>query len=160
MRLVVAGTGHRPNKLRGGYSEETFERLVELAQSALVRHEATHVISGMALGWDQALAEATRRLGLPLVAYIPFAGQEGRWPIESQQRWQSLCDYASAKVVVCEGGYTPQKMQHRNERMVNDCDMLLALWNGDTSGGTWNCVKYAQTQTRVQIVNLWPRWNQ
>ena len=44
-------------------------------------------------------------------------------------------------------------MQLRNEAMVNDCDLLLALWNG-TSGGTANCIRYANSVKR-EIRNLW-----
>lgn len=55
--MIVAGTGHRPNKL-GGYGDDVFERLVALARTYLWHMEPWHVISGMALGWDQALAQA------------------------------------------------------------------------------------------------------
>jgi uncharacterized phage-like protein YoqJ len=34
-------------------------------------------------------------------------------------------------------------MQDRNIWMVDHCDALIAVWDG-TSGGTANCVRYAQ----------------
>ena len=55
--MNVAGTGHRPNKL-GGYDDDIYQRLVTLAMTYLEETRPKRVISGMALGWDQALAEA------------------------------------------------------------------------------------------------------
>jgi len=44
--------------------------------------------------------------------------------------------------------YTPAKMQKRNEAMVNDCNILIAVWNG-TKGGTYNCIEYAKHVGKV-----------
>ena len=44
-------------------------------------------------------------------------------------------------------------MQERNEWMVNNCDVLIAVWDG-TSGGTANCVKYAESlQLDIRRIN-------
>ncbi len=96
---VVAGTGHRPHGL-GGYGGEAFRRLVVLARRALAEHRPDWVVSGMALGWDQALAEAALDLGLPLVAALPFEGQAARWPEVSQQRYRRILARADRVVVV------------------------------------------------------------
>jgi uncharacterized phage-like protein YoqJ len=153
--MVVAGTGHRPPKL-GGYGNDVYQRLVVLAEKALREKLPSKVISGMALGWDQALAEAAARLSLPLIAAIPFVGQERLWPDESKKRYETLLQQATEKVVVCEGGYSPSKMQIRNRYMVEKCDVLLALWDG-SPGGTWNCVRYAEAISKP-VVNLWDDW--
>lgn len=39
--------------------------------------------------------------------------------------------------------YKPYLMQNRNEHMVDNSEDCIAVWDG-TSGGTGNCVKYAQ----------------
>ena len=49
-------------------------------------------------------------------------------------------------------------MQQRNELMVNDSDMVLALWDGESAGGTWNCIQYAG-KVEKEIVNLWDAWS-
>ncbi len=152
---IVAGTGHRPDKL-GGYRRETFEKLVRLCLHALTRLQPVEVISGMALGYDQALAEACVRLRTPFAAYVPFAGQESKWPEDSRRTYELLMAHASRVVVVCEGGYAPWKMQKRNERMFDDCQIVLGLWNG-TTGGTGNAVGYGRRIDRP-ILNLWGRW--
>ncbi len=156
VEVIVAGTGHRPPKL-GGYDVKTFKRLVKLAKSWLSEREVTKVISGLALGWDQALAEAALQLNIPLVAAVPFEGQELQWPVESQQRYITLLRQAGEKIVVSEGGYHPAKMHLRNEWMVDHCDVVLALYNGEKMGGTHSCVKYARKCGKT-IINLWDEW--
>lgn len=158
--MILAGTGHRPNKLRigalDGYHPAVHARLVDLAHAALQREAPTRVISGMALGWDTALAEAAVDLGVPFDAYVPFAGQESRWPEASRRRYHDLLAHAARVVVVSPGGYAPDKMQLRNERMVDDSDLLLALWDG-SAGGTRNCIDYARSVGHRHR-NLWTSW--
>ena len=149
---VLAGTGHRPDKL-GGYTGVVNGALHALACYAIHEHKPTEIISGMALGWDMALAEAAIEMGKPFMAAIPFLGQESQWPYASQRRYHDILKYARYTIIVCEGEYSPAKMQERNKWMVDRCDAVLALWNG-TKGGTANCLQYAITQNK-SIINLW-----
>lgn len=153
--MKIAGTGHRPDKL-GGYSDEAFNRLVEIAEKALKRVKVTEVISGMALGWDMALAQAAINLGIPFIAAVPFKGQELMWISKTQKYYNELLAKAKEVMVVCEGGYSASKMQIRNEWMVDNCDVVYAMYNGDTFGGTFNCVKYAEKQNKI-IINLFKK---
>jgi uncharacterized phage-like protein YoqJ len=156
MGLIVAGTGHRPDKL-GGYSDEAFNKLVEIAETTFKKTNPSEVISGMALGWDMALAQAAVNMGIPFIAAIPFLGQENMWIKKTQEYYKELLSKASRIEIVCEGGYAAFKMQKRNEWMVDNSDVVLAMYNGDTSGGTYNCVKYATN--RKPIINLYNKLN-
>lgn len=155
--MIVAGTGHRPPKL-GGYGEKVYEQLVELAIWALRSfvNPPTQVISGMAIGWDQALAEAAIHHGMPLVAAIPCIGQELRWPAEAQARYHYILSRASEKHLVSNIHYQPWVMHRRNMWMVDRANVMLALWDG-SQGGTSNCLEYAKVK-RVPILNLWRPW--
>src|SRR3712207_4305758 len=131
-RIVVAGTGHRPQKLNPldpsdrtfGFSPEAHEALLDVAREALARVRDSHpdkeitVVSGVALGYDQALALAALESDMPVVAAVPFKGQESRWGRESQAAYRRLLDRIAAAGgevhVVSPGGYTPAKMQARN----------------------------------------------
>lgn len=152
--MILAGTGHRPDKL-GGYKEQVFTRLTDLAVKCLERYAPEKVISGMALGWDQAVAEAACIKSIPWVAAVPFEGQEGKWPEASQVKYRDLIAKATEIVVVCEGGYAAYKMIVRDKWMVDHCDAVLALWNG-SDGGTGTTVKYATGKKR--IINVWKSW--
>jgi len=153
--VILAGTGHRPDKL-GGYGAAVSARLVDLARAALIRYRPNEVISGMALGWDTALALAAIELGIPLTAAIPFEGQECKWRPEQQEQFRAILALATTVAIVSPGGYAVWKMQTRNEWMVDRATGVLALWNG-TGGGTGNCIEYARTR-QVEIVNLWGAW--
>lgn len=155
MGITIAGTGHRPNKL-GGYGDEVYGRLVDLATAALRQHDVGHVIAGGALGWDQALAEAAINLGLDLTLALPFEGFEAKWPAESKQRLTRHIQAAAEVVLVEPPGYAAWKMQSRNRWMVDRCDLLLALWDG-SEGGTANCLAYA-AQVGKPHRNLWGSW--
>lgn len=145
--FIVAFTGHRPDKLGGYGSVNPFrdrlkEKLARRLTELRVEHSDLCCISGMALGFDQWAAKVCLDLKIPFTAAIPFAGQESRWPAESQAVYRALLARAVDVVVVNKGSYAPQKMQVRNEFMVDRCNLLLGAWDG-TAGGTANCVRYA-----------------
>lgn len=156
--MILSGTGHRPDKL-GGYDRRTAMRLRDLACRHLSERPQLpeFVISGMALGWDTALAYAALDLIVPLIAAVPFEGQERMWPEESQKHYRWLLKHADQVVHVSAPGYANWKMQRRNEWMVDHSHEVLALWNG-TSGGTANCIRYAET-TGKRITNLWQEFS-
>jgi uncharacterized phage-like protein YoqJ len=148
MNQIIAATGHR--KPLGSYDQEP---LIKLVKPVLERLAPRVVISGVALGWDQAVAVAAIELGIPVTAYIPHIGQADQWPKEAVERYSSILGKCE-KVVTCHlGGYEPGVMQLRNKRMVDDCDAMLALWDG-SPGGTANCIAYAEKKGKP-IENLW-----
>jgi uncharacterized phage-like protein YoqJ len=172
--MIIAGTGHRPDKLvpvgQNGYSDEVFWRLSEFLTDKLLtlavvapnfNINETTLITGMALGWDQALAEACNQTGIEYIAAVPFEGQESVWPSKAKERYASLLKRAKEVQIVSPGGYAAWKMQARNIWMVDrlgEGDKLLALWN-KTPGGTANCVKYAESKGKT-IVNCWEEWQE
>lgn len=150
--MIIAFTGHRPDKL-GGYKlpNPTYRYVCQQLESKLKELKPEKVISGMALGVDQWAAYISHKLGIPFIAAVPFEGQEGAWPTQSQKTYQKLIKLASERVVVSPGGYSAHKMQIRNQWMVDRCDILLAVWDGST-GGTGNCVNYAKSQNKQIVV--------
>lgn len=151
--MVICGTGHRPSKLYDGYSNETIEKLINVAQEKLVELEPDITINGGALGWDTAFAIASIRLGIPTKSYIPFIGQEKKWPEKSRKIYNRILEKSLEVKIICVGEYCPSKMQTRNEAMVNDSDLILALWDG-SSGGTKNCIDYAN-KLKKPVENCW-----
>lgn len=155
--MILAGTGHRPDKL-GGYDTASSMKVADLATRILDHYQPTVVISGMAQGWDMALAQAAYGRKIPFRAYIPFEGQHLVWPSATRLYYQALLEKAVVVKVCSPGGYSPKAMQVRNECMVNDCDLLIALWNG-SAGGTANCLQYA-TFTNTPFINVWPNYQE
>lgn len=183
--MIVAFTGHRPDKL-GGYGpsptqdrvrarikdflEEVGYHTCDCGKSRWGRMSdlcpcgegrcgtvsyATEAISGMALGVDQWAAEICVELDIPFTAAVPFDDHGSNWPLESQANYCDLLAKARHVQVISPGPYAHWKMQARNKWMVNECEVLLAVWDG-SSGGTANCVRYAQ-QVGRQIWRIDPR---
>ena len=153
--MIIAGTGHRPDKL-GGYDPHTIRKVLTFAEATLRHYQPSTVITGMAQGWDMALAQASINLNIPFHAYVPFIGQEQVWPSATRLYYKALLQHAQHVIVCSPGGYTKQAMQIRNQRMIDECELLLALWNG-SSGGTSNAIAYA-IFTGKMYVNLWPQF--
>lgn len=151
--MIIAATGHRPDK-SGGYGAAADQRRRDLAFDYLAERRPRYVISGMALGWDTAFAEAAYNLGIPFVAAVPFRGQDSRWPEHSRQVFRALLAVAAEVVIVSPGLYTAYAMHRRNEWMVDRCDRVCALWDG-SDGGTGSCLKYARKMGKP-IDNVWP----
>lgn len=155
LAMIICGTGHRPNKL-GGYTMAVENKQIKIAYDWLKLNKPTKIISGMALGWDQAIARVGIDLSIPVVAALPFENHHAIWPHWQIERYTNLLAKCSEIKLVCEGGFEKWKMQKRNEWMVDNCDLVLALWNGSV-GGTSNCIAYAK-QLERPIINLWEQW--
>jgi len=150
----IAFTGHRPNKL-GGYDDNSPKRIAlrqhieETLQRAVVKYGTTYqiiVISGGALGVDQDAARVAYKMNIPFIVAQPCKNHESKWPKESQIKYNKMLELAHKVVLVSDGTYPElgaKCMQDRNIWMVDHCDALIAVWDG-TSGGTANCVQYAQ----------------
>lgn len=154
--MIICGTGHRPHKL-GGYGTDVKEELNNILMPWLSTCGASEIISGGALGWDQALALAAWDLGIPVTLALPFDGFDSKWPKSSQEELLYLIKRADRVVNVCDSGYAPWKMQVRNKWMVDSSDKVLALWDG-SDGGTANCVRYAESVGKP-VINLWEQFN-
>jgi len=154
--MIMAATGHRPDKL-GGYGDEVTARLIAVAEKGLLRLKPSGMIVGMALGFDLAVAAACVRLDVPFKAAVPFPGQEARWPEATKERYRLLLSRAEEVVFVSDGVYAAWKMHKRNEWMVDRSSAVVALYDGSREGGTFRCVEYARKKKR-EVHNLWGDW--
>ena len=98
---IVAATGHRLDRL-GGHSPEVFARLQALAKASLQKLQPATVISGMALGWDQAVALAAIDLSIPLIAAVPFSTQDSKWNQDDRNTWEGIM-FHTQQIIYVEG---------------------------------------------------------
>ena len=152
--MILAGTGHRPQKL-GGFNipNQTYINVCQQIKQILINQKPDKVISGLALGFDQWFAYIAYSLNIPFIAAVPFIGQESVWNDKSKKIYKNLLNKAADVVIVSEGGYSNEKLQIRNEYMVDHCDKLIACWDGKPSG-TANCVNYAKSKSKeILLIN-------
>lgn len=161
-------TGHRPDKL-GGYGDSAVKRNVVASLYAVieqcVQNGVDTFITGMALGVDTwagfvVLDLKKKYPHIRLFAYIPCSGQHSRWYSSSVDEWWSIIDGCDGVHYVHRSPFEKigkRCMQDRNVAMVNDADVVIAVWDG-TVGGTKNCVDYARTAThRPAVIRINPQ---
>lgn len=152
--VVIAITGHRPDKLDNDYSlkSKLIKRIKYDLNDIIGEYEPDKMISGMALGIDTLWAQMAVELKIPLIAAIPFTNQPDKWPKSSQTIYYRLLDQAAEVVNVSKKvNFQPEFMQLRNQWMVDNCTLLIGVFDG-TPGGTANCVTYARSIKRKRII--------
>lgn len=171
---VIAATGHRIQAFAEWERPES--QLFKLAAASLEAEKPDQVISGMALGWDMAIARAAVDAKIPLIAAIPFPQQADRWSEEDRWLWEELVGSAIEQVYMIDGealtSLEPNKRRRkaiaalmtRNEWMVQRVEAsehpeskMLALYNHSPQGGTAACIRYADRRG-VTVRNLWGSW--
>ena len=147
-----AFTGYRPQKLPFGFNEsdpacvalktELYRRIEDL-----IGQGYAHFLSGGAMATDTWAAEAVLELKekypwIILEMVSPFDGQADRWTAEYKMRHDRLFDQADI-VTVISHAYTKSCLFRRNRYLVENADLLLAVYDGQ-SGGTAMTVGYAR----------------
>jgi uncharacterized phage-like protein YoqJ len=142
--LILAATGHRPDKLNNEWEGRgPYSLVIRTAFKALLdHHKPSKVISGMALGVDTLWTEAALRHKTPVHAAIPCPEQDRFWSEEGQNRYRWLRNQCSEEIII-HPRYHRGVMKMRNQWMVNNCGRLIAVWDGRTRGGTFNTIAYA-----------------
>ncbi len=158
--MKIALTGHRP-KILGGYTESVFQRLRDTAEKAFKVLEPSLVYTGMAQGWDMEAAKACEKLKINFVAVIPFHDQEKVWPTHIQKEYHRLLSVAAAVECCSEDTYDKRLLFLRNKVLIDHLDhtdesedVVLALYDGRTSGGTHHAIEYAMKRN-CTILNAW-----
>jgi len=157
---IICGTGHRPKDLDLEYSEESEKVLRNFARQELQKLNLSNyqiIMSGMALGWDMALAEAALLENHKLWAAIPILDFSAKWHSRHKSLYEHILNQADKIIYVCDGYYSPEKFQHRNIFMSECSNSILALWSGKTHGGTYNCIKYAESRNK-KVINIYDNW--
>lgn len=149
MELAVAFTGHRSY-------DGADDGALDACLATLYGRGARTFLSGMAVGFDLAAAEAVlrlraRRADVRLVAVVPFEGQEACFSAADRARYGRLLAAADERVTVCPH-YAPGCYMRRNDYLVERAGVVVAWYDG-SSGGTHYTVRRAQRRGR-EVVNL------
>lgn len=161
MQKACCFTGHRPKSLPWGYNEEgiscsIFKRKLKKTIEKLMDEGVTHFISGMAMGVDLIAAEIIIEFkkqydNVSLEAAIPCKNQTKGWSFEYIERYNNILEYCD-KVTYVSDIYTYDCMLKRNRYMVDNCDVVIAVWNGVNRSGTGSTINYAQKQDKRVII--------
>ena len=149
--MIIGVTGHRD----AGQKPGELEQFARLFVARAIREGVSEIITGMALGWDLAVAEAADWAGVPFLAAIPFPTQAARWSDEDQRRYYAACELTSRTIIVSSVPGTAAYLK-RDRWIVDHCAELWALDSGRRSG-SHTTVLYAEGIGR-KVVPLWSDW--
>ncbi len=149
----VGITGHQD--LDAGTEQLVRHRLA----AELSRRSPICGVSSLAEGADQILAEEALAQGGSLIAVIPCAGYEAAFAAPAAlTRYRELRDLAS-KIVELDFE-TPGEDAYwaAGKRVVELCEEMLAVWDGEKSGGlggTADVVAFAE-ERGTPVLRIWP----
>ena len=130
------------------------------------------------------MAMAAIELGIPLIAALPFEGQENVWPDKAQTFYRALLYRATEVKVVSSGRFDPKKFYERDQWAIDNSEGVFVFWKkwenpGDelsdmlesqsdmmtqiivkpknTNGIMRRTLEYAENKDR-HIYQLWPLW--
>lgn len=147
----VAVTGHRPHDFTEPQQRWVRATLTQVLDRLRLEHGAEVALSGLSRGADTWWAQAATQAGATLWAYIPFDGQADRWPAGDRAEWTRLRSMAAREVVVGTA-YSARHFHARNDLLVRDCDLMLAVHQPTrTTGGTATTIRKARAAGRPMI---------
>lgn len=170
-KLSIALTGHRPPKLAGYdynniFYKRLYKKLDNIVKQALTRYDYLELHSGMALGadtiWAKVIIDNKKQFPnkIKFIADVPNMEQYKKWPPNSNSKeiWLNLMEYADE--VITYEDKNPGKsigyiLNARNWGMIEPCEVLIAVYNGDKTGGTANAVKYGLSKNK-KIIYIHP----
>lgn len=148
----VAVTGHRPQALTADQIAWSTDELERLAVKLRDCNGTQVAITGAALGADTYWAKAAVHAGLDLWAYVPFLGQAATWEPAERRTWGQLISLAK-RTLVLGSEYDVRLLHARNEFMIRDADMVIAVWDpAKITGGTASTVKKARAAGKTLVI--------
>ena len=160
--MIVCITGNRPQKFPWKYGEgkkhKKYLSDMRAVVENLIEEGYNYFLSGGALGVDQDFAETVLSCkkaypNIVLEIAVPCQTQAALWSETERKRYNTILERADFVTILSEN-YTRFCMQKRNEYMVKKSDAVLAFWNGEQKGGTWNTISYAQKANKVVKIHL------
>lgn len=164
---TIAFAGHRPDKLYGyDLKNDKYLKLnkflEKILEEKIINEGYDTFISGGALGFDTVAFLSVKNLkkkypNIKNIMAVPFENQHSKWSLKDVNLYNWMKNIADEVVFVDNlenynrtdaniGMFHKDKLMIRNEYMVDNADLLIALWDGNNKSGTANCVKYAKNK--------------
>lgn len=171
--IVIALTGHRPNKLAGYNMNDPFyarlqKQLEGIIKKYLDEYDFVECRSGLALGADTVWSKAILKMRnaypdrVRFHADIPMKEQPSVWFNQADiDYWHYQYEQADSKTIYGALSDYPesqrryaaiQLLEKRNQGMLAPADVVIAIFNGDKKGGTANAVRFARQNNKELII--------
>ena len=148
-------SGHRPQRFPWRFHETApacaaLKAALKEQVLLLTRSGTTDFYSGMALGVDTWAAEAVLELrgkypSIKLHCVLPCKNQDAKWNAAAKETYQTILAQADSIQYVSQF-YFNGCMLKRDQKLVELSSLLLAVYDGQPSGGTAATIRYAREQ--------------
>lgn len=144
--MKIGVTGHRSERLKG--KQESIEYWLK-GQFKNLRscYDDIELITGMAQGVDQIAAFAALDTGVDVRCYFPYKHK-------LSQVEEFIAEHAIEVRYECKK-YQKACYFKRDRRIVDDCDLLIVVWDGIKNGGTYYTYQYALEKGRNVLIYPW-----
>lgn len=175
--LRVGVTGHRPNHLTGSNEpllrariQSVLRMIATVADTAQATAGTAYapvppklrIVSALAEGTDQMVAEEALSLHYELLCPLPFARDDYARDFTTgpaRRAYETLLAQATAVLELVNGGATPQVKNEAYEAagrvMLRQSDLLITIWNGEPPTGRGGTGQITQEALRQQIPCVW-----
>lgn len=150
--MILALTGHREQRLNLPVDVSTVEwdGIRHWIRQSIIDYGADVVFSGMASGSDMAMAYETakmkdegHRIKLKLVLPCPDYGMRTPNYDYVYRRADKIITIYDHWFKGCDDG--------RDDYMAKNCDMMLAIFDGNRTGGVWSTMNKAHNYGKTVI---------
>ena len=157
-------TGHRPKSLPWGYDENdlrcvSFKSKVKFTvENLIVGNGYKKFISGMAMGADMICAEIVLSLKnlypyIKLECAVPNYAFTESWREEDVRRYSSILTRAdNIRILNNSKVYSVRDLMLRNIYMVDNSELVIAVYIEGESGGTRNTIDYAKSKGKEVMI--------
>lgn len=145
--MKIALTGHREERLP---NVDNQDEIIKWIRMKLIENHCTDAYCGMATGADIIYGKIVimlKKEGYPIKLHciLPCKDYNITHP-----------DYLYLKENSDSFEYLSEEFyrgcdSERDKKMINECEILLAVWDGIKSGGVWSTIRKAEKEHKVVI---------
>jgi len=161
VHLVVGWTGHRRLPEAAGLTDVVAQAFDEIERYGAASGRTVVCVGSVAKGADLLFCEEALRRSLPLLVLLPVEASQFEADAEpaTRDRIKAVLAHCRAVETVHPPAAVPASgFLEAGVRTVNDCDVLLTIWDGqpaEGAGGTGEIVQYALEVKRA-IAHIHP----
>lgn len=143
---ILAGTGHRDINNMQALNFQLTRTFDESKPDAYIQ--------GMADGFDLQSAVIAINMHIPVISAMPWPTHYKITKFPDLYRW--VLDHSEEVFPVTEVENYPGPWVYfkRNEWMIDECDRVIAWWDGRENGGTYGAIEYAK-KTNKKYRNIY-----
>lgn len=149
--MKIALTGHRPQRLFGNNLKNgKWQKISEWIKTTLVQNGCTVAYSGMASGSDMLFALSVKEIkesgiNMDLRLVFPCNGYGSKSKDKRYLSWRREIIDASDERIFMHENWCSTCDDDRDRYMVDNCDKLIAIFDGINAGGVYKTIQYAKS---------------